>query len=618
MNLNPDQQTNFLDLMRPPVGYRLGAAVGTTYSLDFIALTSLMLAFVDSEMDDDAGDLNQVEVLRAITRLADRVRLFVHRGRINTRPDELKKYGRLSGMYDRIVRGVALPEGSFHPKVWVLHFTPKAKSAAAGNPPLIRVVCSSRNLTTSSTWEAFASFDGSVGDKSGSTKLGSEVAAFLNRLRREFSRDAALLAQLAEASASAVFPARSSESTSPRFHWQWHGGANMWKEFPTTGSHVLVVSPFVSATFLRKLLKGYDQVILISTQDELDALSDDFYSQFRKQDELFIVRPARAEHDTEALQLHAKIYLAESRASRVMMMLGSANASESAWSGNNCEAMVSVTPGLPIARFMNQFVYGPADDAERPLRCWIQHYLRQPVVVNEITRMEKRLDAAQNAVSRLIYWVDYLREEKLLRITCSDFRRALPDLQGVQMRLCPLTRFKHSSDLLPAEPLLDGNVEFSGVRLAEVTEFLLLELTAASARPRYFAVQAESDFDELRSDRDSAVLDECLTPDSFRRFLHAILFDRLPSDAPSVPGGGERTKDFPASHPLGTFPSILGETPLEDIMLACTEDSDRIIEIDQLLATFQRTAMMTAEYQQFLQFWKLFKASCTSARKVML
>ena len=38
------QRQNLLDLLRPPAGYRLESAVGTTYSLDFVALTAALLA----------------------------------------------------------------------------------------------------------------------------------------------------------------------------------------------------------------------------------------------------------------------------------------------------------------------------------------------------------------------------------------------------------------------------------------------------------------------------------------------------------------------------------------------------------------------------------------------
>jgi hypothetical protein len=128
-------------------------------------------------------------------------------------------------------------------------------------------------------------------------------------------------------------------------------------------------------------------------------------------------------------------------------------------------------------------------------------------------------------------------------------------------------------------------------------------------------VQAESAFDELRADRDAAVLDECLTPDSFRRFLHAILFDHAAPTHPSPPGGPIPSGGSQGTGPQGTAPAVFVETPLEDIMLACTEDPDRIVEIDQLLATFQRTAVATGEYRQFLQFWNVFKGACATVRK---
>src|SRR2546426_569259 len=98
-----------------------------------------------------------------------------------------------------------------------------------GQPSRIRVVCSSRNLTTSSTWEVFASFDGSEDVKPASTGLGPKVADFLHRLRREFSHDGAFPARRAAPPARCVFPTKPPAGPSPGFCWQWRGGGSRGK-----------------------------------------------------------------------------------------------------------------------------------------------------------------------------------------------------------------------------------------------------------------------------------------------------------------------------------------------------------------------------------------------------
>ncbi len=120
----PAHRHNLLDLLRPPNGYRLDSAVGTTYSMDFVALTAVMLAFVDAEPEGEAGGSNQAELLRAITRLSHRVRIFANRGHIGI--DRSCGANKLFFcLFDRIVSEVRPETGCFHPKVWAARYTPK-------------------------------------------------------------------------------------------------------------------------------------------------------------------------------------------------------------------------------------------------------------------------------------------------------------------------------------------------------------------------------------------------------------------------------------------------------------------------------------------------------------
>ena len=46
MNLNPEDRKNwngFLDLLQPPQGYRLGAALGTTFGMSMDALVAAIM-----------------------------------------------------------------------------------------------------------------------------------------------------------------------------------------------------------------------------------------------------------------------------------------------------------------------------------------------------------------------------------------------------------------------------------------------------------------------------------------------------------------------------------------------------------------------------------------------
>ena len=181
------ERQNFVDLIRPPPGYRLEAAIGTTYSLDFVALTAALMAMVDAELAEEERRANPVECLHAITRLSDRVQVFVQRARIASP----RQVSRITLLYDRIVEEVQLPNGgSFHPKVWVTYYRPRHTRETEGQPGIVRLICASRNLTTSQNWEAFVAVQGTEGKAKVGEAINSDIATFLNGFTQPAARKA--------------------------------------------------------------------------------------------------------------------------------------------------------------------------------------------------------------------------------------------------------------------------------------------------------------------------------------------------------------------------------------------------------------------------------------------
>jgi hypothetical protein len=638
MTLDPDQRTNFLDLLRPPSGYRLDAAAGTTYSMDFVALTAMLLAFVDAEAETEtdklnqaevsapptvkaaaeaetgAGRLNQVEVLRAITRLARHVRVFVDRGHINGK--EARRHGKLSSLFDRIVSEVAFDQGCFHPKVWVARYEPKASAQALGQKPIVRIVCASRNLTTSACWELFAAFEGQESGgipESGKTGLISGLASFLARLNRETSGSEGVLGRLQKALQSAQIDLPDEMQKGCRFEWQWHGGPPLWASFPQRGTRALVVSPFLRATFLSRLVTAFERLTIVSTQEELDALSDPAHQALTEGNELFVVRSAEAEDGSAAMQLHAKLFICETPAATTVL-LGSANASDSAWKSRNCEAVVTFSPGLSIDQFYKSFIFPAKPDPEQKdaLRGWIERYVRQPVIQDDTVRIEKDLDQLQRLLSAQQFHAAYDATNQLLRVTCPNLAKQsdlLTLASQYPVRLCPLSRFERDSDLVPLKALLADGAVFKPFQILDLTDFLLLEIAHPSAQPRLFIVMARTDFAALHEERDAAILNEFLTPESFRLFLRAILFDGVSGGTPppTSPGTNGRKGQGPSW-------TLLGDTTLEDVMQSCTEDPTRIGEINQLLDAFRKTKAADNEFEQFLEFWTLFQSAHAAAQ----
>ena len=83
--LDPQDRVLFTEALRPPEGYELSWAIGTTYTLDLVAAVAAPLAFAlfDREQDDASqGGPGAIPLLEALRRYADRLTVFVQAGRI--------------------------------------------------------------------------------------------------------------------------------------------------------------------------------------------------------------------------------------------------------------------------------------------------------------------------------------------------------------------------------------------------------------------------------------------------------------------------------------------------------------------------------------------------------
>jgi hypothetical protein len=182
MKLNPEDKKNwhgFLDLLQPPPGYRLGAAIGTTFGLSMDALIAALLSMCDADGEELAG--NPVAATMAITRMSSKVRVLVHPATI-TGPSANGGSSRFIALLDRLLVEVQPASGLFHPKVWALRFEHIGIAKDDIPKEIGRVLVGSRNLTRSTCFELGAVFEGRVLSESAE---GSEIGADVLRAVRE-------------------------------------------------------------------------------------------------------------------------------------------------------------------------------------------------------------------------------------------------------------------------------------------------------------------------------------------------------------------------------------------------------------------------------------------------
>jgi hypothetical protein len=336
--LQPNDRRHLFESLRPPEDYSLDYAIGTTFTLELLALLTAPLAFTTFSWADEDGHLSRSPqaLLATMQQYADRITLFCQTGKIAIPNTHSLLYSYLE---DSVVEVNAPKSGGiFHPKIWVLRFT------APEQPVLYRFLCLSRNLTFDRSWDTILVLDGHLAESS------KEIAA-----NRPLSNFIAALPQLAHNLPIAervqtnidriqIELRRVQFELPPGFdQLLFHPlGLKGNSKAPINGQidRLLVVSPFVSEKRLNQLEQQGKSNILISRPEALDQISATTLGAFAQ---LYQISPAanpetdEGTGDTPAqaplVGLHAKLYIADA-GKNTRIWTGSANATDAAFDRN--------------------------------------------------------------------------------------------------------------------------------------------------------------------------------------------------------------------------------------------------------------------------------------------
>ncbi|MBD3947559.1 phospholipase D family protein [Nocardioides ganghwensis] len=334
--LNPDVRHLLTDALRPPHGWRIDAAIATTYTLDInsLLLAPLSMAAYD-QVDNGIEGAAPHELLEAIRRYAERTVVFCQAGGIHV-PSTYRKLTVFAE--DTVVEVVPPPGRVFHPKIWVLRFTNITGEFTH------RFVCLSRNLTGDRCWDTVLSTDE---DPSATHQMSAEPAAsFLEELVDLSVRDvplarAALVRHVAGTLRDRRFAVPSPFTEGTLLPFGTPGGA-AWP-LPVRADTSAVISPFLDVTTVRKLPAG---TTIVSRPDTFDRLGADALAGFDTR----VLQPhadappddldgdeESEDGDTRAWEvktgLHAKVF-AWDVAREATLLTGSANATSAAFGGN--------------------------------------------------------------------------------------------------------------------------------------------------------------------------------------------------------------------------------------------------------------------------------------------
>jgi hypothetical protein len=545
VKLSPDNRESLLATLTPPPGYRVEAALGTTYTLDLEALTAALLTLAGFEWPE--GGESKVPTSKFIgARLAlrERFRVLFDQGRLSTgrlRPDGIQR----ANLLDRFL--VARQQKSaFHPKVWVVKFVPEEKGAA----DLYRLLCASRNLTASASWELAVMMEG-VGTNQ-THQIGNAAADLLAASTKGTTLPKPVLALLAELK-RVEFSLQGTQPEQVEFHGQWPQGISLWNHLPAVLSSAVVVAPFVEAPFLSRLRERCDgRILVLSTLATLAPLKDDVE---RLGLEAYVIREVLNDQD---FGLHAKLLLFES-GGKEFAYLGSANATKAAWgmSGRNTEAVMCLTDVIRIDQFVKSFA-DPKNELVRWLQCLdeadfdlaeIDQDLKNAArAVRQDARFEVRYDAKRGVL--IVKALKLPRDVTVMvrPLTVADgTAQGVSEGQSVEFSLprAALTRVLVLTVGLPGQP---------------VTEELVFVVDVLGASDSLFDMR-DGAFDA----KDPAALEQAL--------LHLFAVD-------GGGGGSEDEDDTSADPPTQTEKSagggavLLSRITLERILRSCSTRPD--------------------------------------------
>lgn len=479
--LTPQDRNLLIESLRPPADYQMDTAIGTTYSLDLIAMMVAPVGFTFFDVDpNDPAFLQKdpLEILEAIRRHASQIVLFCEAGRI-----AVPKHHRplLTYLEDRIVQAKALTEGhSFHPKVWIIRYV------NAGGNVWYRLLCLSRNLTFDRSWDTVLTLDGPL----------------RNDREKGFGENAALREFVAALPGMAIPNVSSGirdqigqiEGEIGRVQWDlegtpfesltfWplgHDGRRTWP-FKGRIQRLLIVSPFVSGSVLSKLSNGSDANVLVSRPESLDTVSDAVLHRFEECYQLTTQASTAEPEDSDAIPasetpmqgLHAKLYIADDGV-KGRLWTGSANATASAFGGNDeflvelegKKSEVGVSPFLEkvkgTASFSDLF-----DPYHRPDN--IERNAELEALQHELDKLRMPIAAAGRTVSVSA------GENPQEYVPVASTKTKLPQWgEHVSVSCRPLSIGESYAQ--PLAPATISSLPFSAMALESLTSFLVIEV----------------------------------------------------------------------------------------------------------------------------------------------
>ena len=608
----------YTEALTTPPGFRFDCAAALTYSLglDTLLAVPLHLLIHAGEQAQTRLLKDRLAILDGLKQTTGNLSIFHQHGRILAPRGKRILYSLLE---ESVFRASAPRGGIFHPKVWLLRFSPEGGETEADLPeraPLIRLAVLSRNLTADPSWDVSLTVEGRprTDEVDGNEDLVRLLRALPDWAPELPGERAAQIASLADdlARTSWELPDGIDEL---RLHTIGLEG-RVW--LPPASERLVVMSPFCTVDALKRIAgTSHSPQALISRPEEFVRISQRSKDAFKPFERCLVLREtAEADDDEDTslrrgahIGLHAKLYLCD-EIDGTRLFVGSANSTHPALIGTtNVEVMVELAGSQKRLGSVEEFLgkdglgniledFDP-DDVDPP----------KPEDVETQKQLERACDAVAAAELRLsCHEADDDQGESQgwrLELRANDPIEVPP---GLRISAWPITLPRGRK--LDCRPLLGGReVVFGPMAVSSITRFIAFEIAleqdGQSPPAQTFVLRVPAEGLPVHA-RDEAVVRQVVrNRDGFLRYLMFLLgaFEGLPE----IGGGGASSLETGGGGGFGTLPL------LEQMTRAFCRDPSRLDSVRRLVEHLRKSGAGEDDEEivpaDFLQLWSTFESA---------
>lgn len=584
--INPSKdRLSYSELLKPPVGYKVEFAVGTTYSLELEALLGVPISLCLSEEMEDSFIKNPIAIIEGIRRASDKFIIFCEGGQIKVPTNQNYIY---SLMEDSIFQVALENNKSFHPKIWILKYVNE------NGEEIYRIIVLSRNLTFDRSWDMVVCLDGKRNRRK--TLKNEPLQKFLMSLL-SFTNEKGRKKHL-EKLINELYYVHFSPNDNHYNDFEFLPIGIEEYDKTKTGIFekyhgLLIISPFLSSNIVSELnklsLKDASKT-LITRKSEIYKLDENILEDM----DVYVLKDVivdgeeslSEDEDTswKKQDIHAKYYV-KRYYNDYNFYIGSANCSNNAFNGN-VEFMIKLSykrRGFKLEQLLSQ-LFGE-DEKENPFEK-VEEILPQPVeskIIDELEKAIKELCRA-NLRGQVIENNDkYNIEIKIDKLK-----------EGIKCYISPINRPKY-------ETLMDKRTIIKDLSLVDLGEFYIIKVEKNGERvQRILKIPMKN----IPKERDNQIFKNVIGDKvTFLKYISFLLADDFLLETLEQLER-ENSRTIGEDNNLNTMPFLY-----ENMIKSASRNPDRIYEIDDIIKKIDDDKIITKEFRE------LYKAVSSAVTK---